>query len=1007
MTKENAEPDPRGPGRNSAVTERREGSRTGITKELRTGRAETRTSGTKASGTRASNAKASDTRASGSRASETRTAVTRASDTRASDTRASDTRTPRNVKTGTATRSKVLISAFAVLVLLTASLSVISDGNDERTIGIGTGDDPTVYVTDITDVPSSVLVGIPLTLTGTVLPVNATDKTIAWSIKDAGATGASLSGNILNVTGEGTLTVTASIDERHQFAMVSAGSMHTMAIRSDGTLWGWGDNEAGQIGLGPDIKITSIPARVGDADDWICVSAGSYFTIALNSKGELWSCGSNLYGQLGQKDRESRNILTRIGNANDWSSVSAGGGNVTAINTNGELWMWGDNFHGQLGFDISVAGSVSTPTRVGTDNDWAFSAANDHTMAIKKNGTLWAWGLNDTGQLGLGDNADRNTPVQVGTDTWKTVAIRQQHTIAVNTNGELWSWGDNKHGQLGLGTVGGGVNSPTRVGDTDDWSLAAMGREHTAAIKTNGELWAWGDNRSGQLGFVTAENKTGVPARVGDADNWTQISIGAYHTAAANAEGELLLWGLNYFGQLGSGKLNLGGTADVPTKTVTDFTKDFVMTAVDGNHQYDIIGSGGSFTVIRYLTDGTSHILNGAVNVSLEDAADAIRKNAKGNACEITLGKNGILDIGAASMNFGDASPAWGDVTLSGAVTSSAPADGVITITGNVTIINIADITNTGGGNAIMSNVNGNVVLCGSISIIGDIHVAPGTLSVLTTGSDAFAPSHADTYSVFISGTLSAGIVAVTDGAAFAERFESANHTWMFEAKNKDLVLMNDPDHWFKVTFDPNNGDGTWNEYVLISLPSTLTKPEGAWKKDGYVSNGKWYIGGVTEFVFGTTLVIENTTLYLDWTPAGVTISTTTIADGEFNRIYASTITASLEGGAGGPINYELISGNLPPGLIFDELTGSISGIPKDVGEYTFTVRAVSVITGESDEKTFTMEVTGGYYYWNDDPANKFGSLADAMASGGSGKLTASGTFTDDLGTAGPIVFDR
>ncbi|MCL2608182.1 MAG: putative Ig domain-containing protein, partial [Methanomassiliicoccaceae archaeon] len=403
-----------------------------------------------------------------------------------------------------------------------------------------------------------------------------------------------------------------------------------------------------------------------------------------------------------------------------------------------------------------------------------------------------------------------------------------------------------------------------------------------------------------------------------------------------------------------------------------------------------------------------------------------------GNACTISFGKDNMLNIGSASISFdGSASPEWSDLTLHGAVTSSS-VNGTIVMTGNVMISSYANITNTAnGGSAVVNNSAGTVsILGGTLSggtngnavisidagasvllgrdptIIGNIHAAPGTLSVITSGDDAFVSSD-KTYSVFISGTLSEDLVSVIDGEAFADKFISANSSWILEPKDNDLVLTFDPAYWFTVTFDPNNGEDTWSELILLSHVPTLTKPEGIWKKDGYISGGKWFFSDGTEFVFGTSLVSENTKLYLNWNAAAVVISTTTVADGELGKQYSSAITASLEGGAAGTITYELVSGDLPPGLVFDGSSGTISGIPKDIGEYTFTVRAVSVITNEETEKTFTMEIYGDrYYYWSSDSGNKFLSLADAMTSGGSGILIVTGSFVDDLGAADPIVFD-
>jgi len=253
---------------------------------------------------------------------------------------------------------------------------------------------------------------------------------------------------------------------------------------------------------------------------------------------------------------------------------------------------------------------------------------------------------------------------------------------------------------------------------------------------------------------------------------------------------------------------------------------------------------------------------------------------------------------------------------------------------------------------------------------------------------------------------LSAGLTAVVNGAAFEDRFTFADQTWVLEPKDDNLVLTYDPEHWSEVTFDPNNGEDTWTRSVLRAV--TLTEPEGTWEKDGYVNEGKWYIdGGTTEFIFGTTSVSGNITLHLRWTAATVTISTTTVSNGLIDRPYSSSITASLEGGAAGAISFSVHTGALPPGLSLNTSTGVISGTPTVKGDHTFTVRATSVITGENDNRTFTISILSGYYHWENDPNTEFDSLADALASGGSGKLIVVGSVTDDLVAVSPIVFDK
>jgi len=153
--------------------------------------------------------------------------------------------------------------------------------------------------------------------------------------------------------------------------------------------------------------------------------------------------------------------------------------------------------------------TTTSPAPVGDDNDWLIVVTGDyHTMALKTDGTLWAWGKNDFGQLGIGTLAHANRPVQVGTmSDWRVVAAGYGHTLAVKADGTLWAWGRNADGQLGNGTAVD-ETSPVQVGAAQDWQAVAAGDYHTVALKTNGTLWAWGKNVEGQLGDGTAKKKT-------------------------------------------------------------------------------------------------------------------------------------------------------------------------------------------------------------------------------------------------------------------------------------------------------------------------------------------------------------------------------------------------------------------------------------------------------------------------------------------------------------------
>lgn len=234
-----------------------------------------------------------------------------------------------------------------------------------------------------------------------------------------------------------------------------------------------------------------------------------------------------------------------------WKSISAGNTHSLGIKTDGTLWAWGANNEGQLGDGTNTARIV--PKQIGTATNWKkIVTGAQYTIGLKTNGTLWAWGYNSVGQLGNGTTVDRNVPTQIGTAAdWTDIASGVEHTFAIKANGTLWGWGNNGNGQLGDGTT---VNKtvPTQIGTSTNWQSVTGGNSFSLGIRTNGTLWAWGLNNYGQLGDGTTVSKA-IPVQIGTATGWTNVSAGYNHSVAKNANGSLYTWGANGEGQLGDG----------------------------------------------------------------------------------------------------------------------------------------------------------------------------------------------------------------------------------------------------------------------------------------------------------------------------------------------------------------------------------------------------------------------------------------------------------------------
>jgi len=319
----------------------------------------------------------------------------------------------------------------------------------------------------------------------------------------------------------------------------------------------------------------------------------------LENRRYFFMAGYNAKGQMAQNDMDNSygySSPIQIGNEYNWAKWSTADGNpqtVMATKKDGTLWLWGVNETGGLGQNQAEAqlAGASSPVQVGTDTTWGTVDDEDgkfmvngstSSFAIKTDGTLWAWG-NNTGtwavKLGLNDEVERSSPTQVGTDTnWKSLAAANRSAIATKTDGTLWAWGNNHYGSLGQNTDSGNPyqnnenarSSPTQIGTGTDWNRVIMSG---AAVKTDGSLWRWGSNFNGQLGINQAPGDlAAVSSPVQIPGTWPAAQTGSSGPSGfygVKSDGTAWVWGSNTDGVLG---LNEGTPArkSSPTQLGTD-----------------------------------------------------------------------------------------------------------------------------------------------------------------------------------------------------------------------------------------------------------------------------------------------------------------------------------------------------------------------------------------------------------------------------------------------------
>jgi alpha-tubulin suppressor-like RCC1 family protein len=377
--------------------------------------------------------------------------------------------------------------------------------------------------------------------------------------------------NLTVQASSGNLTRTAPLTLRVLRATtLAAGGYFSAAIKPNGEVWSWGDNTHGQLGRATSGFSDNTPARVSTTNDVVSVSLGEYHALALTNDGRVVTVGRDDFGQLGDGPGDSSdtssapNLRDNILPAGVKAvAVEAGRYYSLALTSEGTVYAWGRNNVGQLG--LGTTAQQDSPALISDFNGViALAAGDDHTLALKADGTVWAWGDNPNGELGTGNLLPSYVPVVVaGLSDVKAIAAGGNHSVALLADGTVRTWGYNNHGQLGNGNTTDS-NVPVQVTGLTDVVGIAAGYEFTLAVLSNGTVKAWGHDDSLQLGngATAGDQTTPVDVQGIPSDRSVRgLAAGIFHALALLDDGSVVAWGSNVQGQLGDGTINSSDVA--------------------------------------------------------------------------------------------------------------------------------------------------------------------------------------------------------------------------------------------------------------------------------------------------------------------------------------------------------------------------------------------------------------------------------------------------------------
>tara|TARA_B100000683_G_scaffold179684_1_gene173107 strand:- start:1902 stop:3461 length:1560 start_codon:yes stop_codon:yes gene_type:complete len=378
------------------------------------------------------------------------------------------------------------------------------------------------------------------------------------------------------------------VSENTDWASIAAGGAYDVnsfcAIKEDASLWCFGDDNDGILGLGETPTQTHLPQQLEQIDKAISVSVGASHSCSVSENNKLWCWGQNDQGQIGNNlvlGSSSQLEPQLFNETQSWQTVTAGLAHNCALTVQGKLYCWGRNQYGATGTSLSAQLIIGWEALDTQSLSWIdLAAAGASACAIKDDKSLWCWGKSGETPLGNTSNFHLQQPAQVGVFQWLSLSAGERHACGIQGDRSLHCWGQNDAHQVSSDDVNN-VVAPTLVSDAS-WESVSVGQNHACGIHDDGDMFCWGLNSFGQTG-QTPGAPTNLPQKVGHESIFYQVSSGANHTCALDAQKSLYCWGKNDVGQLGVSTSTVEQT-HLPQQVIADSVTAFQKVTVGDHH---------------------------------------------------------------------------------------------------------------------------------------------------------------------------------------------------------------------------------------------------------------------------------------------------------------------------------------------------------------------------------------------------------------------------------------